>query len=104
MQAITFENLNSFAGLPVVIDPATIDEQVSFTMDAAGIATSRTSICASCSRRWDSMSRLRMARVRWMQPPEAMPQRGHMTLNVAVNRGLVSERRRVRGDDTDGRR
>lgn len=81
--AISFENLNSFSGLPVVIDPATIEQKI--------VRDGRGGYCHEQNQylRLALMAlgfdvKLRMARVRWMQPPDATPARAHMTLNVAV--------------------
>lgn len=82
-RAITFENLNSFAGLPVVIDPTVIENKI--------IHDGRGGYCHEQNQyfRLALMAlgfdvHLRMARVRWMQPPEVVPQRGHMMLNVNI--------------------
>lgn len=82
-KAITFENLNSFAGLPVVIDPATIENKIIHD-GRGGYCHEQNQYLRLVLKALGFDARLRMARVRWMQPPEAMPQRGHMTLNVAV--------------------
>jgi N-hydroxyarylamine O-acetyltransferase len=81
--AISFENMNSFSGLPVVIDPATVEQKI--------VRDGRGGYCHEQNQylRLALMAlgfdvKLRMARVRWMQPPDATPARAHMTLNVAV--------------------
>ena len=82
--AITFENLSSFAGVPVVIDPSTIENKI-IRDGRGGYCHEQNQYLRLVLKALGYDARLRMARVRWMQPPEAMPQRGHMTLNVAVD-------------------
>ncbi|CAN5471093.1 arylamine N-acetyltransferase [soil metagenome] len=83
-RAITFENLSSFAGVPVVIDPTTIENKI-IRDGRGGYCHEQNQYLRLVLKALGYDARLRMARVRWMQPPEAMPQRGHMTLNVAVD-------------------
>ncbi len=83
-RAITFENLSSFAGLPVVIDPSTIENKI-IRDGRGGYCHEQNQYLRLVLKALGFDARLRMARVRWMQPPEAMPQRGHMTLNAAVD-------------------
>lgn len=83
-RAITFENLSSFAGVPVVIDPSTIEKKI-IRDGRGGYCHEQNQYLRLVLKALGFDARLRMARVRWMQPPEAMPQRGHMTLNVAVD-------------------
>ena len=47
--SIAFENLNSFAGLPVTIDPAAIEEKI-IRQGRGGYCYEQTSTLASCSR------------------------------------------------------
>ena len=83
-RAITFENLDSFSGAPVVIDPAAIEKKI-VRSGRGGYCHEQNQYLRLVLKALGYDARLRMARVRWMQPPEAMPQRGHMTLNVAVD-------------------
>lgn len=83
-RAIAFENLDSFSGLNVIIDPARIETKI--------IAEGRGGYCHEQNQylrlaliAFGFDARFRMARVRWMVPPDVMPQRGHMMLNVAVD-------------------
>jgi len=81
--AISFENLNSFSGLPVVIDPATIEQKI-VRDGRGGYCHEQNQYLRLALMALGFEVKLRMARVRWMQPPEATPPRAHMTLNVAV--------------------
>ena len=83
-RAITFENLNSFAGLPVVIDPATIETKIIHD-GRGGYCHEQNQYLHLVLKALGFDVHLRMARVRWMQPPEETPQRGHMTLNVRID-------------------
>lgn len=83
-RAIAFENLDSFSGSPVVIDPAAIEKKIVHD-GRGGYCHEQNQYLRLVLRAVGFDARLRMARVRWMQPPDAMPQRGHMTLNVAVD-------------------
>ncbi len=83
-RAITFENLSSFAGVPVVIDPSTIENKI-IRGGRGGYCHEQNQYLRLVLKALGYDARLRMARVRWMQPSEAKPQRGHMTLNVAVD-------------------
>ena len=83
-RAIAFENLDSFSGSPVVIDPAAIEKKIVHD-GRGGYCHEQNQYLRLVLKAVGFDARLRMARVRWMQPPDAMPQRGHMTLNVAVD-------------------
>lgn len=81
--AIAFENLNSFSGLPVIIDPAAIEQKL-VRDGRGGYCHEQNQYLRLALMALGFEVKLRMARVRWMQPPDAMPPRAHMTLNVAV--------------------
>ena len=81
--SIAFENLSSFSGLAVPLDPALIEQKI--------IRDGRGGYCYEQNRYLGMVLaalgfdvRLRMARIRWMQPPGAVTQRGHKVLNVAA--------------------
>ena len=81
--SIAFENLSSFSGLAVLLDPALIEQKI--------IRDGRGGYCSEQNRYLGMVPaalgfdvRLRMARIRWMQPPGTVLQRGHMVLNVAA--------------------
>ncbi len=81
--AIAFENLNSFSGLPVIIDPAAIEQKL-IRDGRGGYCHEQNQYLGLALEALGFEVKLRMARVRWMQPPDATPPRAHMTLNVAV--------------------
>lgn len=81
--AIPFENLNSFSGQPVVIAPAVIENKI-LHEGRGGYCHEQNQYLRLALVALGYDARFRMARVRWMQPPEVTPQRGHMMLNVAV--------------------
>lgn len=82
--SIAFENLNSFAGLPVTIDPAAIEEKI-IHQGRGGYCYEQNQYLGLALTQLGFDVRLRMARVRWMHPPESVPPRSHMLLNVAVD-------------------
>jgi N-hydroxyarylamine O-acetyltransferase len=79
--AIAFENLSSFSGLPVVIDPATIEQKIIHD-GRGGYCHEQNQYLRLVLMALGFEVKLRMARVRWLQPPDVIPPRGHMTLNV----------------------
>ena len=81
--SIAFENLDSFAGLPVLIDPPTIEDKI-IHRGRGGYCYEQNQYLGLALTALGFDVRLRMARVRWMLPPERIPQRGHMLLNVAA--------------------
>jgi N-hydroxyarylamine O-acetyltransferase len=82
--SIPFENLNSFSGIEVSIDPAEIEVKL-LHRGRGGYCHEQNQYLYLALQALGFDVRLKMARVRWMQQPDAMPQRGHMTLNVAVD-------------------
>lgn len=82
--SIPFENLNSFSGLEVSLDPAGIETKL-LHRGRGGYCHEQNQYLYLALRALGFDARLKMARVRWMQAPEVTPQRGHMTLNVAVD-------------------
>ena len=69
--------------MPVLLDPALIEQKI--------IRDGRGGYCYEQNRYLGMVLaalgfdvRLRMARIRWMQPPGTVLQRGHMVLNVAA--------------------
>lgn len=81
--AIAFENLNSFSGLPVIIDPDPIEQKL-VRDGRGGYCHEQNQYLRLVLMALGFEVKLRMARVRWMQSPDATPPRAHMTLNVAV--------------------
>ncbi len=79
--AISFENLNSFSGLPVITDPATVETKI-LRDGRGGYCHEQNQYLRLALMALGFEVKLRMARVRWMQPPEAMPPRAHMTMIV----------------------
>lgn len=109
-RAISFENLDSFSGAPVVINPAAIEKKI-VRDGRGGYCHEQNQYLRLVLKALGYDVRLRMARVRWMQPPDAIPQRGHMTLNVAVDGkwylsdvafGAMTPTAPLRLDTTDG--
>ncbi len=82
--SIPFENLNSFSGLDVSLDPAEIEAKL-LRHDRGGYCHEQNQYLYLALLALGFDARLKMARVRWMQAPEVTPQRAHMTLNVAVD-------------------
>ncbi|HWV96481.1 MAG TPA: arylamine N-acetyltransferase [Xanthobacteraceae bacterium] len=79
--AIAFENLNSFSGLPVVIDPAVIERKI-LHEGRGGYCHEQNQYLRLALMALGFEVKLRMARVRWMQPPEVTPPRAHMSMIV----------------------
>lgn len=79
--AIAFENLNSFSGLPVVIDPAAIERKI-LHEGRGGYCHEQNQYLRLALLALGFEVKLRMARVRWMQPPEVTPARAHMSMIV----------------------
>ncbi len=79
--AIPFENLNSFSGLPVVIDPATIENRI-LREGRGGYCHEQNQYLRLVLMALGFAVKLRMARVRWMQPPDVTPPRAHMSMVV----------------------
>ena len=79
--AIPFENLNSFASLPVVIDPVTIENRILYE-GRGGYCHEQNQYLRLALMALGFEVKLRMARVRWMQPPEVTPPRAHMSMIV----------------------
>ncbi|OQW57637.1 MAG: hypothetical protein A4S14_20200 [Proteobacteria bacterium SG_bin9] len=82
--SIPFENINSFSGLVVSIDPAEIEAKL-LRRGRGGYCHEQNQYLYLALQALGFDVRLKMARVRWMQAPDATPQRGHMTLNVAAD-------------------
>lgn len=82
-RTIAFENLTSFSGGVVTLDPAAVENKL-IRDGRGGYCHEQNSYLRLVLMALGFEVKLRMARVRWMQPPDATPQRGHMMLNVAA--------------------
>lgn len=83
-QSIPFENINSFSGMEVVIDPATIERKLLHD-GRGGYCFEQNLYFSLVLEALGFDVRYRMARVGWMAPADAVAGRGHMTLNVMVD-------------------
>lgn len=82
--SIPFENLNSFSGLEVLLEPVEIETKL-LHRRRGGYCHEQNQYLYLALQALGFDVRLKMARVRWMQAREVTPQRAHMTLNVAVD-------------------
>jgi arylamine N-acetyltransferase len=83
-QSIPFENLNSFSGVPVVMEPALIEQKL-LQQGRGGYCFEQNLYFSLVLKALGFDVRYRMARVGWMVPEGTIAGRGHMALNVMVD-------------------
>jgi N-hydroxyarylamine O-acetyltransferase len=83
-QSIPFENLNSFSGMPVVMDPTAIELKI-LHQGRGGYCFEQNLYFSLVLKAIGFDLRYRMARVGWMVPEGTAAGRGHMALNVMVD-------------------
>lgn len=80
----TFENLNTWSGHPVSLDLAVIEEKFLHS-GRGGYCFETNSLFAAVLRQLGYQVTPLIARVHWMQAPDARPPRTHMLLQVTVD-------------------